>query len=45
MLNSDNVIYEELNKFSADETTVKAMETKIKMLYIIITKIPDFTLF
>ena len=45
ILNSNNIIYEELNKFSADETTVKAMETKIKMLYIIITKIPDFTLF
>ena len=45
MLNSDNVIYEELNKFSVDETTVKAMETKIKMLYLIITKIPDFTIF
>jgi hypothetical protein len=45
MLNSDNVIYEELNKFSVDETTIKAMETKTKMLYIIITKIPDFTIF
>ena len=45
ILNSNNIIYEELNNFSADETTVKAMETKNKMLYIIITKIPDFTLF
>ena len=45
ILNSNNIIYEELNKFSADEITVKAMETKITMLYIIITKIPDFTLF
>jgi len=45
MLNSDNVIYEELNKFMVDDTTIKAMETKIKMLYIIITKTPDFTLF
>ena len=45
MLNSDNVIYEELNRFSVDETTIKDMETKTKMLYIIITKIPDFTIF
>ena len=46
MLNGNNIYiynYEELNKFSVDETKIKAMETK-KMLFIVITKIPDFAL-
>ena len=44
-LNSDNVIVEEFDNFSLDETIIKEMTTKIKMLYIIITKTPNFTFF
>lgn len=43
-LNNDNVLIEEFDKFSADETIVKDMKTNIKMFYVIITKTPNFTL-
>jgi ubiquinone/menaquinone biosynthesis C-methylase UbiE len=45
VLNSDNVIIKEFNGFSVDETIIRDMAVNIKMLYIIITKTPDFTLF
>ena len=43
-LNSDNVYIEEFNKFTYDETITKEMVTGIKMVYIIIKKVPNFTL-
>jgi hypothetical protein len=43
-LDPNNVYIEEFNKFTQDETIIKEMITEIKMVYIIIKKIPNFTL-
>jgi len=45
MLNSENAIIKDFNGFSVDETIIRDMAVNIRMLYIIITKTPDFTLF
>ena len=43
-LDPNNVYIEEFNKFTYDKTITKEMVTGIKMVYIIIKKIPNFTL-
>ena len=43
-LDPNNVYIEEFDKFTYDKTITKEMVTGIKMVYIIIKKIPNFTL-
>ena len=45
VMNSDNIDWEEFSGFKVDDTIVKDMAVKIKMVYVIITKIPNFTLY